>query len=75
MRTTIDLDDDVLHAVRIVARVEQKSLGRVLSELARRGLTPIEREIEDSDGFPVFHVPADAPPITSDLVRVALDES
>jgi hypothetical protein len=38
MRTTLDIDDDVLQAAKELARRERKSAGRVLSELARRGL-------------------------------------
>jgi hypothetical protein len=47
----------------------------VLSDLARRGLARSEREIDEEGGFPVFRVPDDAPEITNELVRVALDES
>src|SRR5262245_2977625 len=39
MRTTLDIDDDVLQAARELARAENKTAGQVLSELARRGLT------------------------------------
>lgn len=75
VRTTIDLDSDVLEEARTIARIERRSLGRVLSDLARRGLARRQREIDDDDGLPVFRVADDAPAITSELVRVALDES
>ena len=39
MRTTLDLDDDVLASAKEIARREGKTAGRVLSELARRALT------------------------------------
>jgi hypothetical protein len=39
VRTTLDIDEDVLHAVRERAAREGKSMGQVLSELARRALT------------------------------------
>ena len=39
MRTTLDIDDDVLHAAKDLARRERKTAGEVISELARRGLT------------------------------------
>jgi hypothetical protein len=39
MRTTLDIDDDVLQAVKELARRERRSAGAVLSELARRSLT------------------------------------
>jgi hypothetical protein len=38
MRTTLDIDDDVLQAAKELARRERKTAGRVLSELARRGM-------------------------------------
>ncbi len=39
MRTTLDIDDDVLQAARERARRESRTIGQVLSALARRGLT------------------------------------
>ncbi len=36
MRTTLDIADDILFAARELARREKKSLGHVISELARR---------------------------------------
>jgi len=39
MRTTVNIDDDVLMAAKERARRERRSTGEVLSELARRGLT------------------------------------
>lgn len=38
MRTTLDIDDDVLRAVKKLARVRQRTLDEVLSELLRKGL-------------------------------------
>ena len=38
MRTTLDIDDDVLQAVRDVARHENETTGKVISELARKAL-------------------------------------
>jgi len=35
MRTTLDIADDVLFAAKGIARREEKSLGQVISELAR----------------------------------------
>jgi hypothetical protein len=39
MRTTLDIDDDILQAAKELARAENKTAGQVLSELARKGLT------------------------------------
>ena len=73
MRTTLDLDDDVVAAARELAATERRSLGAVISELARRGLTPAR--VETEDGLPVIRVPHGTAPITPGMVRRALDES
>jgi hypothetical protein len=39
MRTTLDIADDVLQAARERARREQKTIGEVVSDLARHALT------------------------------------
>ncbi|MGH3505194.1 MAG: DUF2191 domain-containing protein, partial [Nocardioidaceae bacterium] len=64
MRTTLTIDDDVLHDARDIAATERRSLGDVISALARRSLAPVE--ITHLDGYPVFDVPRDAPTITTD---------
>jgi len=39
VRTTLDIDDDVLRAAKELARREKKTAGAVISELTRRALT------------------------------------
>jgi hypothetical protein len=39
MRTTLDIDDDVLRAAKELARRQKKTAGAVISELSRRALT------------------------------------
>ncbi len=39
MRTTLEIDDDVLEAAKRIANAEHTSAGKVLSDLARRGLS------------------------------------
>jgi hypothetical protein len=39
MRTTLDIDDDVLAAARGLARQQKRTAGEVLSSLARQALT------------------------------------
>ncbi len=77
MRTTLDLDPVVLSAAKDVARVSRRSLGKVISEWARKGLeasrTPpsaLER-----NGFPLFSLPAGTPPVTTEIVgEILADE-
>jgi hypothetical protein len=72
VRTTLNLDDDVAAAARELAADEHRSLGAVISELARRGLTPARVEV--AGGLPVIRVPAGTPPITPEMVRRGLEE-
>jgi hypothetical protein len=39
MRTTLDIDDDVLRAAKELARRQKKTAGAVISELTRKALT------------------------------------
>lgn len=62
----------MIAAARELAANERRSIGAVISELARRGLTVAQVE---SDGeLPVIRVPAGTAPITLEMVRRALDE-
>jgi hypothetical protein len=72
MRTTLEIEDDVLSVARELAAQERRSLGSVISELARRGLTP--GKVEAEGALPVIRVPADAAAITPEMVRQALEE-
>lgn len=74
MRTTLHLDDDIYEAVRSLAAIERTSVGRVLSRLARRALSPDRPVKAVRSGFPVFHVPPGTAPLTPEMVRDALDE-
>ncbi|MEL4505433.1 ribbon-helix-helix protein, CopG family [Luteococcus sp. H138] len=53
MRTTLTIDDDVLEAVRQLAADQRRTLGEVISELARQSLhsMPEPREARIRNGF------------------------
>ncbi len=75
MRTTVTLDDDVHEAALHLSRLTGRRLGKVLSELARRGLAGGEPAIRKAKGrFPVFDVPPDAKIIPASRVQEVLDE-
>ena len=73
MRTTVNIDDDVLAVARVLAERKRISLGRALSELARRGLKTAATAEGRGDGT-VFAVPANAEPITSEDVYRSLGD-
>ena len=73
MRTTLEIDDYVLAVARTLSREQGRSLGSIVSELAHRGL--VERHSTSTEtGLPTFDVRPDSPPITTEMVLVALDE-
>jgi hypothetical protein len=72
MRTTLDIDDDVLAAARGLARQQKRTAGEVLSSLARQALTGVAsnaagvREPEAVHGFRPF--PANGKIVTNELI-------
>ena len=72
MRTTIQIDEDILHAAKSLAKAEHKTVGKVISELVRKSLAP-KPDKETHKGFPVFRVSSDIAPITLETVNQALD--
>jgi hypothetical protein len=73
MCTTVRIEDDVLSAARDLARLQDKSMGRVISELARKGLRP-SPQVGTSNGFPVFAVASDLPLIGEATVQAVLED-
>lgn len=80
MRTTVNIDDDVLNAAKSLSRGTGRSLGTVLSELARRGLQPREPgeghslARDGALGIPLFPVRPHSPIVTPEQIKDALDE-
>ena len=74
MRTTLDIDDDVLQAVKEIAAVRGKTAGQALSELLRVALTP-KRTARLRNGVPVLpRRPAGSPKPTMKLVNALRDD-
>jgi hypothetical protein len=74
MRTTLTIDDDVLSAAKELAVIEQKSVGEVLSSLARQALTPGETKAKRRNGVPLLKVRKGTPRVTSELVQKLREE-
>jgi hypothetical protein len=72
MRTTLPLDPDVLEAARSLAQARAISLGKAVSELARRGLE--QDQAETLAPLPHFSVHLGAKRITLDDVKRIEDE-
>jgi hypothetical protein len=74
MRTTLDVDEDVLQAAKEIAANRGTTAGRVLSDLARKALDPAE-SVEIRNGVPLLpRLPKGSPPLTMELVNRLRDE-
>ena len=77
MRTTLDLDLDVLEAAKEIASRSKKTAGEIISDLVRKALT-MERPapthpIKPQNGFEV--IPASGRIVTQELIRKLQEES
>lgn len=73
MRTTLTIDDDVLVAAKSLAAQQNRSVGTVISELARKSLRK-PRTAATRNGIPLLPVQPDAGPITMEMVNALRDE-
>jgi hypothetical protein len=74
MRTTLDIDDDVLQAAKELGQMRKKTAGQILSELARAALAP-PRTYKVRNGVPVIPRRPGAPLMTlADVKRLQEDE-
>jgi hypothetical protein len=53
MRTTLDIDEDVFLAVKEIAARQRTTAGKVLSDLARQGLS-LSQEVQIRNGVPLM---------------------
>jgi hypothetical protein len=74
VRTTVDIDEDVLLATRELARQRGVSMGQVLSDLARQALSS-SGGATTRNGLPLFPVSDGAGVVTPDLVKRLHDEA
>lgn len=75
MRTTLEIDDDVIQHARELARLKNHGVGKAISELARRGLKlDDEPKLAFEHGIPVWQHAPGAVPVTSELVRNLSDD-
>jgi hypothetical protein len=74
MRTTLAIDDDVLSAAKEMAAIEKRSVGEVISSLARRALFPGESKTKSRNGVPLLRVRKGARRVTSELVHQLREE-
>ena len=65
MRTTLDIADDVLFAAKEMAKREKKSLGQIISELARRAFV-------GAGASDLGHTPPNTPQVSERLASYGI---
>ena len=74
MRTTLDIDQDVLQAAKEIATNRGTTAGKVLSELARKGMSS-GKEVQVRNGVPLIpRGPEGSPRLTMEMVNALRDE-
>jgi hypothetical protein len=75
MRTTLDIDDDILAAAKQLAKSRNSTAGEVISDLVRQALTGpaiLDDKPSYRNGFRLL--PRTGQIITSEMVRTWLEE-
>ncbi len=73
MRTTLDIDEDLLRLAKHVANERQESLGKVVSSFIRQGLQPAPAKAAVTGAIPILARKPGAQPVTSQAIRDLLE--
>ena len=74
MRTTLDLDEDVLQAAKELAEIRGVTAGKVVSDLVRKALTPRTPVSKVRNGVPLLPRRPGGRIMTMKLVNELRDE-
>ena len=74
MRTTIDIDDELLLTVKEIAKQRKTTAGGVVSSLLRESLQPKNFNLEYRNGIPLLPRRPSGPVVTAELVNRLRDE-
>lgn len=74
MHTTVDLDEDVLRAIKEIAKRRGVSIGKTLSDMVRQALS---RQVGEAtrNGAPLFPVQPETRVVTMEIVNQLRDEA
>jgi hypothetical protein len=75
VRTTLDIDADVLETAKELAARRGTTAGRVISELVRSALAPRTRGVKKRHGVPVLPTRKRAVLVTPEMVNRLRDEA
>ncbi len=74
MRTTLDIDDELLLTIKQIAHQRKTTAGSVVSSLLRESLQPKRFELKYRNGVPLLPRKAKGPVVTTELVGRLRDE-
>ena len=75
VRTTLNIDDDVLETVKALAVRDRKPLGMVVSTMLRRAVEPSAKAPRATrNGIPLFPVSPNARVVTPEHIRELLED-
>jgi hypothetical protein len=74
LRASLSLDEDVLSAVRELAAWERKTIGEVISALARQAMQPASAQAKTRSGALLLPVRPEAKTVTLEMVNKLRDE-
>jgi hypothetical protein len=74
MRTTLTIDDDILTVAKSLAKNKSVSVGKIISELARKGIQENDSRLSLKNGFPVFETSKQSKPITLEQIKKGEDD-
>jgi hypothetical protein len=74
VRTTLDIDEDVLETAKELAAKRGTTAGKVLSDLARSALAPRDRGVRKRNGVLVLPQRRDGALVTPEIVNRLRDE-
>ena len=74
MRTTLAIDDDVLEAAKGLAARDRKTIGEIVSDLARKGLTPTVQPRRYRNGIPLLPERPGTGVVTLEMVNRLRDD-
>jgi hypothetical protein len=74
MRTTLDIDDELLLTVKEIAHQRKTTAGNVISSLLRESLQPKSFKLEYRNGIPLLPRRPKGPIVTTELVDRLVSE-
>lgn len=74
MRTTLEIDDELLLTIKEIAQQRRTTAGSVVSSLLREALQPKSFNLEYRNGVPLLPRRPNGPVVTAELVNRLLDE-